>query len=60
MKKDPFGVIPRTYHVKSQEDPEWKKFVKENGKEPNRLWIVKPGENTNRGNGIKLRQFSKI
>jgi hypothetical protein len=27
VKADPFEVIPKTYHVKSHDDPEFKKFV---------------------------------
>lgn len=34
--------------------------MKENQSEPDRVWIVKPGENTNRGNGIRLATFSTI
>jgi hypothetical protein len=32
MKKDPFTVIPKTYHIKSPDDPEFSRFIKENKK----------------------------
>ena len=56
---DPFDVaIPITFHIKSQSDPEYEKFVKkytdlESKKQAN-VWIVKPGENSNRGCGIEV------
>lgn len=34
--------------------------MKENQHEPERVWIVKPGENTNRGTGIKLSALKNI
>ena len=62
---DPFDFIPITYHVcKGLEDPVFLSFqrhyhqlAKEIRKgESNRrnYWIMKPGENSNRGYGIKL------
>ena len=60
---DPFTVIPLTFHIcKGIEDNEFKVFKKyyediEANKNTNGLrniWIVKPGENTNRGNGITV------
>ena len=56
---DPFEVaIPLTFNVKtpSNSDPEYIKFTKaykecERKKETN-IWIIKPGENSNRGTGI--------
>lgn len=65
LGKDPFEVIPLTFHVKEGEaDPEFLKFsekfkefeemVDETGKKLANLWIVKPGENSNRGNGISV------
>ena len=55
---DPFDVaIPLTFHIKSQNDPEYKRFIevyqnysKEKGNA--NIWIIKPGENSNRGVGI--------
>ena len=55
---DPFQVLPITFHIKNgSQDNEYKEFKKtfdEFSKNPNlkNVWIVKPGENTNRGTGI--------
>jgi tubulin monoglycylase TTLL3/8 len=65
LQIDPYEVIPLTFHIKTGEtDPEFLKFMEkfkefdlvldENGKKPINLWIVKPGENSNRGNGISV------
>lgn len=59
-KKNPFEFIPKTYHIQSVEDEQWKEFVSNNQHEPNKIWIIKPGENTNRGNGIKLSSYNAI
>ena len=61
--KNIFDYVPLTFHViKGEEDPEFLKFQEEfNVFEEKRvknigqnLWIIKPGENTNRGQGISL------
>ena len=62
---DPFDYLPLTFHIKEGEnDREFSKFldVYNNPSKSNTLqkytklgtsmWIVKPGENTNRGCGI--------
>ncbi len=55
---DPFDVaIPLTFHVKSVSDPECDRFVEiynkfQNEKIGQNIWIIKPGENSNRGSGI--------
>jgi hypothetical protein len=57
--RPPFEVIPLTFHVKSgKTDEGFKEFqqsfheiLKSSGQ---KLWIIKPGENTNRGKGIKV------
>ncbi|OMJ89940.1 hypothetical protein SteCoe_7833 [Stentor coeruleus] len=59
---DVFNVLPLTFHVKSNDDPVFLDFersykfyeesVDDQGKKPANIWIVKPGENSNRGNGI--------
>ena len=60
IKEDVFNTVPLTFHIKgSASDPEYKVFDKYfnelknsgNKKEKN-IWIVKPGENSNRGVGI--------
>lgn len=65
IEEDPFLSIPVTFHVKlGLQDPEYRTFKKyyqdfhEKQKElkvkdPN-IWIIKPGENTNRGIGIQV------
>ena len=58
---DPFAVaIPLTFNVKtpSSSDPEYARFMKEfktfeQRGDPN-IWIIKPGENSNRGSGIQV------
>jgi tubulin---tyrosine ligase len=56
---DPFEVaIPLTFHIKSQNDPEYGKFILKFNKlakeAHSNIWIVKPGENSNRGCGIEV------
>ena len=57
------SVVPRTYHVKTGlGDPQYKQFLlhyneKRAGKKPN-YWIVKPGEFSNRGQGISCTDKS--
>ena len=68
-KEDPFIYIPLTFHVQKHGDEEWMNFLeafKERGEElkgkeskikkkkEKNLWIVKPGENSNQGNGIQV------
>lgn len=59
-QRDPFDYIPKTYHIRSTEDKEYGTFLRENEGEPEKVWIVKPGENSNRGKGIRLCSFSSI
>jgi tubulin polyglutamylase TTLL1/tubulin monoglycylase TTLL3/8 len=60
LDKNLFDCLPLTFHIKSKEnDSEFDKFVEtfqeiENSKKNLNLWIVKPGENSNRGQGICL------
>ena len=69
MGVDPFqAAIPLTFHVKSPDaatDPEFTKFTKayENFKKSKdaNIWIIKPGENSNRGSGIQVASnFNEI
>lgn len=57
-------MVPLTFHVtKGSQDEEFTKFTeyfdslaagsKRRGKAQN-VWIIKPGENSNRGNGISV------
>lgn len=57
---DPFSYMPKTYHIRSLEDVEHLRFTEENQKESSKLWIVKPGENTNRGKSINVTPYSTI
>jgi tubulin--tyrosine ligase len=62
--QDWYSVLPLTFHIKDGvNDKEFQKFVdlfkdSDNGQYGNfdklgkNIWIVKPGENTNRGSGI--------
>jgi tubulin--tyrosine ligase len=70
MKLDVFHFLPLTFHIKDgQEDPKYFEFLKYyhrrakevaiNNELKGRVkeynaWIVKPGENSNRGQGIKM------
>ena len=54
--EDPFDALPVTFHVKDGlNDLNWKAFSDyydhQMGGKLN-MWILKPGENTNRGEGI--------
>ena len=63
FKKNPFNYIPLTFHIsKGFDDPEFEKFMiiydkleeeKANSDFKN-IWILKPGEFTNRGKGIAV------
>ena len=59
QNQDPFKVIPLTFHIKSGKNDEgFKDFLLSFNEiftnMGQKLWIVKPGENTNRGKGIKV------
>ena len=49
-------AIPLTFHIKSQNDPEYQKFIQcfNATSEASNIWIVKPGENSNQGCGIEV------
>lgn len=55
---DPFNQLPITFHVKNGlEDPEFfkfKQYYEAASGMKNNIWIIKPGENTNRGQGISV------
>lgn len=56
--KDPFDALPVTFHIKSGlDDPEFHRFKQtftDAQGEKSNIWIIKPGENTNRGIGISV------
>lgn len=63
LGENPFDYIPLTYHIQEgSSDPQFEIFLKqyeenqseEAKKKIQNIWIVKPGENTNRGNGINV------
>ena len=55
LDKDPNDYIPMTYLIKKGTDDEsFKSFLLQTKHLKNICWIIKPGENTNRGRGIKL------
>jgi hypothetical protein len=62
MGENPFDYMPVTFHVTGENDKEFARFCEYQAKGVGGfLWIVKPGENTNRGNGINvLRNIDEI
>lgn len=62
--ENPFEYIPMTFHIsKGTEDPVFERFLlyhkeleakKKTDRTFKNIWICKPGENTNRGNGISV------
>ena len=64
--EDVYNTLPLTFHIKNgMNDFEYQKFSEyfesENikckaNKYRKNIWIIKPGENSNRGNGIKVEQ----
>lgn len=70
-KEDVFDTLPLTFHIKTgTSDPQYFKYQQyyeseriacSQDKARKNIWIIKPGENSNRGNGIKVEnEFSKI
>ena len=71
-KINPFEYIPVTFHVESLESKEFKQFLEyynskteletegkkqyKNKTKKRNVWLVKPGENTNRGTGIMVSE----
>jgi hypothetical protein len=49
-----FDYVPLTFHITSPSDPKLKSAEKSFNAYPNSLWILKPGEDTNRGSGIVI------
>ena len=71
LGENPFDYIPLTFHIQEgSTDAQYEIFLKtyqefeqdETSKpRPQNIWIVKPGENTNRGNGITVvRELQSI
>jgi len=48
-------IIPKTFHiVDGENDPKFQEFLKYKEATGIDIWIVKPGENSNRGSGIEV------
>lgn len=62
LQVDPFSVLPLTFHIKTGlDDPEFQNFTQHFEANKDKTWIIKPGENTNRGNGISVsKDFTEI
>lgn len=70
LNQDPFDYIPITYHIKADQDPNFLTFqayfnsLELEKPQVQNLWIVKPAEKSNRGQGITicntLQQVSSI
>jgi hypothetical protein len=51
--RDYTEILPITFHIKSSDDDEMERFA-EYFESNGGIWIIKPGEYTNRGKGIKV------
>jgi tubulin---tyrosine ligase len=65
LKLNVFNYLPLTFHLKGPNDLEaWNQLQEafqkraeeeqQSDKKSRNIWIVKPGENSNRGNGIRV------
>lgn len=64
LGENPYDYIPLTFHIQEgSTDIQYEKFLKTyeefetdevSKPRPQNIWILKPGENTNRGNGINV------
>ena len=61
IQEDLFQSIPETYHILNSQDAELQRFITRFEENPNlNIWIIKPGENSNRGNGIIITDKLKV
>ena len=51
---DPFTVLPRTYSFDGPDGASAMRVFVDKHRESKKVWIVKPGENSNRGQGINV------
>ncbi|CAD8044235.1 unnamed protein product [Paramecium primaurelia] len=53
--QDPFKFIPLTFHIQDGiKDPVYQQFEEYARRNNINVWIIKPGEQSNRGNGIEV------
>ena len=55
-----FNKIEHFYEVTALKEQLTIRELLEFNQKENKVWIIKPGENSNRGNGIKLAQTSRV
>lgn len=58
QQRDLFEFLPLTFNIKTQKEMSNYEEFTVMQKESQAIWIVKPGENSNRGRGIRI--FDKI
>ena len=56
-KRDPFEFMPETYNVTTDKDMSNNHVLSKLDSES--IWIVKPGENSNRGRGIRIFTYNQ-
>ena len=58
LGQDPYLTLPVTFHIKDGvNEPsfsEFSRYYERNTSEDANMWIIKPGENANRGHGIQV------
>lgn len=59
LEKDPNSVLPKTFSFEGDYTLALKAFISE-AKRDDKVWIVKPGENTNRGKGIQVMETRSV
>lgn len=57
---DPFLILPKTYSFENTETSTNLKAFSQQYQHRHHVWIVKPGENTNRGTGIKVVETPEL
>ena len=63
--QDPYSTLPITFHIKEGVNEasffEFRRYYERNVIDGVNVWIVKPGENANRGSGIQVvKNFREI
>ena len=61
--QDPYLALPITFHIKDGVDDTsftaFREYYSQNLTKDANMWIIKPGENANRGNGIQVENNFK-